>query len=392
MANGNERLSANYNAEIENTNNGSLAIRLPLLNGEEFEHIPVVSLEIAVEPLVRFIPNIIDRAHFAKEMCLNFPNDGLTKDESASIYLYTMSWNPTNTYHDNRQVLFRGVKMNFNGNYKKDEVIAWWAFSSTTYSVDVSCSETFLGTNGERTLFAIRNIWGKNIRNYSNYPHENEVLIFPGTYFKVLSEIYVERDLRLILLEEVEPLGRYLHLRIFPNELKQLILDKSKNRMPSDEEAEKNEQIENEKLFETLVPQQQRTNTVQRFLKRFMTTINQFFIPTRPKQSNMITTDMLNSFLQRGQKSTRSCGGPACSYCGKCTDWHYNGNICEDYDQLLRHKSQNILHRHRWYVYPHATCTEDLVDINEENDDEHIICLQNNHIDSFIRHVCQCDH
>ena len=107
---------------------------------------------------------------------------------------------------------------------------------------------------------------------------------------------------------------------------------------------------------------------------------------------DMITSDTLNSFIERDYKPTRSCGGPACLSCGKCTDWHYDGNICKDYEQLLRRRSENILHRHRWFVYPDATCTEDIVEINETNDDDgHMTCLQNNHIDSFIRHVCQCD-
>ena len=57
---------------------------------------PTVSLENAVEPLVSFLPTISHNAARAKRKCKNPPRDGLTLDESASIMLYSMEWDPHN--------------------------------------------------------------------------------------------------------------------------------------------------------------------------------------------------------------------------------------------------------------------------------------------------------
>ena len=59
-----------------------------------YEDMPVLPLEIAVEPLVSFLPTIENYTYIAKQQCKNPPADGLTIDESASIMLYSMSWEP----------------------------------------------------------------------------------------------------------------------------------------------------------------------------------------------------------------------------------------------------------------------------------------------------------
>ncbi|CAF4348840.1 unnamed protein product, partial [Rotaria sordida] len=58
-----------------------------------YEKEPLVSLEQAVEPLVSIVPKIQSHAYVAKQRCEN-PADGLSQDESASIMLYTMGWEP----------------------------------------------------------------------------------------------------------------------------------------------------------------------------------------------------------------------------------------------------------------------------------------------------------
>ncbi|CAF2150916.1 unnamed protein product [Rotaria magnacalcarata] len=60
-----------------------------------YEEMPLVSLEKAVEPLVSILPAVQSHAYVAKQMC-DSPADGLTTDESASIMLYTMGWEPLN--------------------------------------------------------------------------------------------------------------------------------------------------------------------------------------------------------------------------------------------------------------------------------------------------------
>jgi len=61
------------------------------IEGDEI--IPVVSLERAVDTLVDLLPNIHEKVKQAKLNCEN-PLDGLSCDESASIYLYSMRWEP----------------------------------------------------------------------------------------------------------------------------------------------------------------------------------------------------------------------------------------------------------------------------------------------------------
>ena len=57
---------------------------------------PTASLQNAVEPLVSFLPTISHHAARAKCKCRNPPSAGLTLDESASIILYSMEWDPHN--------------------------------------------------------------------------------------------------------------------------------------------------------------------------------------------------------------------------------------------------------------------------------------------------------
>ncbi|CAF0946432.1 unnamed protein product [Adineta steineri] len=53
----------------------------------------VISLEDAVKPLVEFMPKIRRKVQQAKQNCQN-PSDGLSCDESAAIYLFSMRWKP----------------------------------------------------------------------------------------------------------------------------------------------------------------------------------------------------------------------------------------------------------------------------------------------------------
>ncbi|CAF4008602.1 unnamed protein product, partial [Rotaria sordida] len=58
-----------------------------------YDQMPLMSLEEAVQPLVPILPAVQDYAYMAKEKCKK-PEDGLTQDESASIMLYSMGWEP----------------------------------------------------------------------------------------------------------------------------------------------------------------------------------------------------------------------------------------------------------------------------------------------------------
>jgi hypothetical protein len=64
-----------------------LAILMPIGG---YEDMSIVPLEIAVEPLVSFLPSVESYAYVAKQCCKDLPPDDLTIDESASIMLYSM--------------------------------------------------------------------------------------------------------------------------------------------------------------------------------------------------------------------------------------------------------------------------------------------------------------
>lgn len=78
---------------------------------------------------------------------------------------------------------------------KSDKIIVWDSLSSTSPSMDVT--RAFL-TSGEAsgkaagTLFIIKNGWGYDVRPYSLYQDEAEILLEPERQFKVLSTIPAE--------------------------------------------------------------------------------------------------------------------------------------------------------------------------------------------------------
>ena len=129
-----------------------------------YEDTPIVPLEIAVEPLVPFLPSVQSYAYAAKQRCKDPPPDGLIIDESASIMLYSMGWKPLDkclyvalnatlrsTDRDKLEPwflylklfltalsrlpsthrhLYRGVKLDLSAQYQKGKTIVWWGFSS----------------------------------------------------------------------------------------------------------------------------------------------------------------------------------------------------------------------------------------------------------------------
>jgi hypothetical protein len=204
-----------------------------------FENEPLVSLEEAVQPLIPLLDGIQNRAREAKERCKKPPADGLTVDESASIMLYTMSWNPTNRcfYFVLNETLrsgdrdklkpwfrylklfltalsclpsiaghfFRGVKEDLSAQYPKNTPrVVWWGFSSCTNSIGVLESKTFLGKTSARTIFTIDCDSGRDIRNHSRYPSESELLLVAAREFKVIDSLNPADDLHMIQLQEVE--------------------------------------------------------------------------------------------------------------------------------------------------------------------------------------------
>jgi hypothetical protein len=211
---------------------------LPSIRG--YEDMPLVELEIAVQPLVPFLPNIQSYTSIVKQRCRKAPVSRLSNDESASIMLYTMGWKPVNeclyivlneTLRSKerdrlepwflylklfvtalsrlpsiQQTIYCAVELDLTEKYKKDETIVWWGFSCCS-----SSSEQLLNTIDVRTLFSIECISGKDIRQHSYFESENEILLFPVTQFKVRSCSRQTNDVHLIELQEIQPVSPLLY-------------------------------------------------------------------------------------------------------------------------------------------------------------------------------------
>jgi hypothetical protein len=204
-----------------------------------YENMPLVPLEEAVFPLISLVPQIKRMVHIVKERC-DDPQDGLTIDESASIMLYTMEWVPKQKSFyfilnnalraENRQRLkpwfrylkvvltalsklpsahrcvYRGVRADLHQLYPKGKIFVWWGFSSCTLTLEVLQSEDFLGKKGNRTMFTIECDAGKDVRNHSMYPTEDEILLPAARQFKVVSCLDSGNNLHIIQLKEIEPI------------------------------------------------------------------------------------------------------------------------------------------------------------------------------------------
>ncbi|CAF3755094.1 unnamed protein product [Rotaria sp. Silwood1] len=202
-----------------------------------FDIVPNVSIETAIEPLVSLVPNVKEMVFKAKQKC-DRPKDGLTIDESTSIMLYSLEWEPReNSFYiilnntlraeDEEKLkpwhlylklfvtaleklpsisktIYRGVKMNLSTQYPIGKTFVWWGFSSCTSSIEVLQSEQFLGKTGSRTLFNIDCDSGKDIQQHSFFPTEDEILLVAARKFKVVSCLDSGNDLHIIQLKEIE--------------------------------------------------------------------------------------------------------------------------------------------------------------------------------------------
>ncbi|CAF0941816.1 unnamed protein product [Adineta steineri] len=204
-----------------------------------YEEMPIVPLEEAVAPLVSILPQIQDYAYVAKQRCESVPPDDLTQDESASIMLYSMEWEPhekclyfalnaTLRTEDRRKLkpwfsylkliltaleklpstrcyVFRGVNLNLSEQYTEGRTFVWWGFSSCTTSMGVLENEQFLGKTGERTMFNIECDSGKDISRHSYFQSEKEVLLLAARQFEVVSCLRPALGLYMIQLKETKP-------------------------------------------------------------------------------------------------------------------------------------------------------------------------------------------
>ena len=189
--------------------------RLPPVYG--FQSEKLVSIDKALQPIELQIKELSRYIKIAKKNC-NHPNEhNLSKDESASIYIYTMEWGETTLYRvlnqalrsekredlkiwfpylklfdtalnrlpTVKEVVWRGVPLDIGKNFTKNQIFTWWTVSSCSSSVNVI--ETFLQNKSNSTLFSIESANGKKVSGYTEYEAEEEVILRIGTEFRVQS-------------------------------------------------------------------------------------------------------------------------------------------------------------------------------------------------------------
>ncbi|CAF1341175.1 unnamed protein product [Rotaria sp. Silwood1] len=210
---------------------------IPIVGYAQEEILPLAE---ACTPLIPIVHNILAYVSFALEHTSDEPADGLTRDESASIRLYTIEWtgeysslysilNETLRTSDREnlrpwfkylklflsalvklpcappQTVWRGVRRNTVDDFPKGAHITWWAFSSTTTSLDLLENDLYLGKTGERTIFSIEAINGRDICAHSNFNNEEEILLLPGTYMEVQAQLNPAAELHIIHLKQKIP-------------------------------------------------------------------------------------------------------------------------------------------------------------------------------------------
>ncbi|CAF3540107.1 unnamed protein product [Rotaria sp. Silwood1] len=208
----------------------------------DYEHISLVTLEEAIEPLVIFIPHVKYMIKLVKEKCQQ-PKDNLSIDESASIMLYTIEWIPKedsfyyilnqklylNNHNElipwlfylkllstslsklpklSNQIFYRGINLDLKNEYFLNKKFFWYEFLSCISSLKIFDKKEigFIHT-GIRTLFIIHSNHGKNISQHSFYQTNYEILLLPGHEFQIVSYYKSNNEFYIIILKEVSYLN-----------------------------------------------------------------------------------------------------------------------------------------------------------------------------------------
>lgn len=192
---------------------------------------PLLSLRQALEPILSQIDRLDEYIKIAKREC-HYPSEhGLSHEESASIYIYTMEWGEKSLYRILNQALrvedrstlvpwygylklfdtalrrlpnlkkslWRGVKGNISQNYQEDVQLTWWSISSCSTAVNVI--REFLGPIS--TLFMIEARNGKDISAYSYLPNEREIVLNLGTQLRVVSDPLDHSSMNIVHMVEL---------------------------------------------------------------------------------------------------------------------------------------------------------------------------------------------
>lgn len=201
---------------------------------DDYIHCKLVTLEQSIKSLINFVDKIIIHTGTAKRVTKRiFLEHGLTHEEAAAIYLYSMETGLRSLYRvlnavlrkNNAQELkpwflylkllhtalnklpsvqgqvWRGIPKNMSAHYTLERQIVWKSISSC--SKDAGAVQTFLNKKEQNTLFSITCKNGKIISKYSAFPKEQEVILMPGALLRVKNNPFEMNGLHIVDLEEL---------------------------------------------------------------------------------------------------------------------------------------------------------------------------------------------
>ena len=218
----------------------SIVVKVPILG---LLKLPLVGLIESLQDLYPFVDDLDQYAKYSLYMAKSLtekPNNihyGLSVDEAASVFLYTLEFAASKSLYrflneslrsEDRKLLrpyvsylrllmhslqklprlhgtfYRAVRvpLSATGMTKIGQEMTWWCVSSMTKNV--SALETFCGTDGDRTVFAVKTGKGLAIQSFSSVSIEDEVVLLPGTHLKVVGFNHFGHGLSFVQLEEID--------------------------------------------------------------------------------------------------------------------------------------------------------------------------------------------
>ena len=192
---------------------------------------PLLSLREALDPIKDQIPDLDEYICIAEHGC-HFPSEhGLTREESAAIYIYTMDcgehslflllnaalriedrsvlkpWfgylklfdNALQKLPDHRGNIWRGINADIVNDHRADTQLTWWTFTSCSSTVAVVSQ--FLGPVS--TLLMVEAKHARSISEYSSFPKEDEIILRMGTRLCVKGDPLMHSALTVIQLIEI---------------------------------------------------------------------------------------------------------------------------------------------------------------------------------------------
>ncbi|CAF0787473.1 unnamed protein product [Adineta ricciae] len=193
-----------------------------------YQDMPLVSLEEATEALVPLVSNLKTFVETAKKDCKK-DLYGLTVDESAAIYLYTMATpfvyfineafqretraalKPWLSYlklfvtaveklPSSKKTLWRGLSSTDVVSYPTEDICTWWHITSCSTNVKMT---QYCVVQDVATVLAINATNAKDISKLSAFPDEEEIVLLPGTKLHIVGDpFFFQNAFSIIHLEE----------------------------------------------------------------------------------------------------------------------------------------------------------------------------------------------